>query len=100
MKKSGKLAFDALSNEQKRAAKWGLVTVVGCMLGAAVSMIALFFYLVWSGPRPNLTIAAVWIAATIIATTIGFRIISGRLHGVMGDSHSVPSDTPSPPDSN
>jgi uncharacterized protein (DUF983 family) len=100
MKKSGNLSFDALSDVQKRAAKWGLVMFVACMIGAVVSMIALFGYLVWAGPKPNWTIVTVWIVATIAATTIGFNIISGRLRGVMDDSQSAATETPLPPDSN
>jgi uncharacterized protein (DUF983 family) len=72
---------------------------VVCMIGAVVSMIALFVYMVSSGPKPNFTVAAVWIGATIVATTIGFNIISRRIRGVMDDSQSAQSETSLPPDS-
>jgi len=99
MKKSGEISYDALSDVQKRAAKWGLVLFVACMIGAVVSMIALFVYPVWSTPISNWKIVAVWIGATIAATTIGFNIISGRLRRVMDHSQLAPGDAPLPPDS-
>jgi hypothetical protein len=100
MKKFDKAWFDALSDEQKRAAKWGLILFVACMIGAVISMIALFGYLVWSGPKSNRTIVVVWCAATIAATTIGFNLIGRRLRRVLDESQSAVTDAPLPRDSN
>jgi hypothetical protein len=88
MSKSDKPSFDALTDEQKQAAKWGLFMFIGCFSAAAVSMVALFGYMAWAGPRLNRTIAIAWFVATCAATTIGFNSISGRLRRVMGDSQS------------
>jgi predicted metal-binding membrane protein len=93
-----KLDFGALSDEQRRAAKWGFFMFVACMVGAVASMIALFGYIVWSTPQTNGTIVATWCGATFIATAIGFSLVTSRLQRVMGRSQSATTDASPPQD--